>query len=194
MHVIWKTPATAIAAALILAPGTANAGGPPRELYGKSVTISFSVSVDYQYTDGTGGHTVVQNNRTWYISDTGKVFRRVARTIAARRGANPVYEAGASRVGGNVIKTPNQYYAAVLNFNGHTATDDVKVESGARRLTVTFNDSFTGCSVSVVHGKEGGASGMVMRSMGGRMITVRNISAGSTSCSVAAGNMFSGGD
>jgi hypothetical protein len=42
-------------------------------------------------------------------------------------------------------------------------------ESGARRITVTFDQNFRTCTVDVIDGKENDAPGIVKRAMDGRV-------------------------
>jgi hypothetical protein len=57
-------------------------------------------------------------------------------------------------------------------------------------MTITFDDSFRSCTVSLQHGKEDNAPGLVRRGMGGGLQLVKAISVSGQRCAVKDGNVF----
>jgi hypothetical protein len=76
-------------------------------------------------------------------------------------------------------------------FAGHSLSMTSAFESGARRISVEFDDRFTSCQAKVVYGKEVGHSTIQQTSMfGGRTVEVGAIDVSGATCSVREGNVF----
>src|SRR5262249_47282454 len=89
---------------------------------------------------------------------------------------------------GDTIKTRNTYYNGVVRFEAHSMIVETKIESGARRITVAFDEPFSRCTLDVVHGKEAGAPGMVMRSLNTKLIMITSATVTGATCTVSATN------
>jgi hypothetical protein len=64
-------------------------------------------------------------------------------------------------------------------------------ESGARRVSVEFDDRFTSCQAKVAYGKEAGHSTMRQSSMlSGQTVEVGAIGVSGVTCAVQEGNVF----
>jgi hypothetical protein len=167
------------------------AGSPPQQLYGKSVTMHWASEYQFQYTDGRSAHVVIQNDAGIYISSAGRIFKQWGRAILSPRYNQVIFQAGGSKsADGSAIKTNNFNFRTVIRFEGHTMTSDVAHNSGASRLTATFNDNFTSCTMSVVHGKESGAPGIVSRSMNNRLVLTSSAATSGGTCRVSNSNVF----
>jgi hypothetical protein len=77
-----------------------------------------------------------------------------------------------------------------VQIRGRSIVEMVKYDSGARRVEITFDESFRSCSVTVQHGKEENAPGQVVRGLNTRLLLVKSTSVSSTNCSVRDGNQF----
>ena len=93
---------------------------------------------------------------------------------------------------GGVIKTDNQHYHTVFEFTGRTLIGTTQLDSGARRITVNFDDSFRSCAVDVVWGKEGANSAIVGHGFTNQIYIASQVKASSPSCAVTDGNIFGG--
>jgi hypothetical protein len=149
----------------------------PSHLSGKSVHISWT---DSRVERADDGHelSMTQTSRVKiYVSDKGRIFSQFDRSVSAGQARQDLDVSG----GGN----------AVLNFHaqGNQLVADQISAGGARRVTITFDPSFTSCSINVVNG----ASGKRTRHLNlakTRWLELVSITVTSTSCSVAAGNAF----
>jgi hypothetical protein len=123
----------------LLATAEAKAGSAPRQLHGKSITLSWSESGVF-----TRGGSSLSNTynlvRTIYISRVGRAF---IRGTTGGRGARMTKEAGPERTAGSVDFKGNSVVAYQVN------------RGIARRITVTLDPTFSGCSAAVAVGKSG---------------------------------------
>jgi hypothetical protein len=151
--------------------------------------------IDYNTVDGHEGHRIVSHAVGKYISTSGRIFiqsGRITMRHGKMRGAASTLGAGWSRdPEGGVIKTSNVRYDATREFKGRTLTIIKVFESGAVRVIVNFDESFSTCTVDVVYGKENGVPGVVKHGTGGRLV-LANIKISGQSCTITDGNMFAG--
>jgi hypothetical protein len=64
---------------------------------------------------------------------------------------------------------------------------------GARRIQVTFDGSYAGCSAAVIIAKQVGSSKIIMRNLvSNKQMELLSATASAASCSVQAGNVFGG--
>jgi hypothetical protein len=180
--------ATFLAGALTLLSAVAHAGSAPKELYGKSIVVSWFESRQ------NGRHGALQNPTiSSYVSTAGRTFTRVfvargkgrwgfghggnLRTTSAEHGPGEGQAPGAKVSG--------------TEFAGHSLSMTSVFESGARRISVEFDDRFTSCQAKVVYGKEAGHSTIRQTSMfGGQTVEVGAIDVSGVTCSVKEGNVF----
>jgi hypothetical protein len=174
-------------AALITAGEAAPA--PPKELYGKSIVLSWSET----RTGGSGGFLTLSLQMSIYVSTEGRTFRRVVVTRGSRRRglSQGQHHATASREHGPGEGPPPGVKAGRTQFAGHSLIMTTEFQSGARQITVDFDSSFTSCQAKVVHGKEAGVGTMRQTSVfGGKQVDVRGIEVSGVTCSVKEGNVF----
>jgi hypothetical protein len=115
-----------------------------------------------------------------YISEQGRFFSKFSRTARGR--GNSLDRQGVSGEGPHVLN---------WHFQGRTVVGDQKFNgSGARRVVVSFGDSYSSCAVQVVHGKEGNKSIRYPGLTSLRPIELIRIEVTSTSCQVRKGNIF----
>ena len=122
--------------------------GAPKELFGKSVVVSWSENLVAKYSDQVdfqSTHTIVYDSI--YISSTGRVF---SQTIRRKRRSSVAREQspGSSK---DSSGSPQS-----AHFEGSTLMVDTKLVSGALRVTIDFASGFDTCNAKVIHGKENG--------------------------------------
>ena len=179
-----------LAVVLAMSPSLSQAGeAPPRQLYGKSVVLTWDTSVSFQYT-GLGEpirKAVLQNAMSIYVSSMGRVFRKTSNIVRTPKGE---FARGASRApDGKVIKSGSTYEHEI-DFEGQKLFLTMKSESGARQVAVDFANDFGGCTLHVLYGKEENAPGIVIRAPSGRLTMMDSASSKNEACSVKDGNVF----
>jgi hypothetical protein len=147
----------------------------PPQLLNKSVVITWSESIQEKGEDGRVINTPATRERIAHVSSAGRVFVRA--TNHGPGGWNSKENAPGAAPGS-------------LAFQGSDTMVGTSVFAGfARRLTVTFDASFSSCSAAVVYGKSDGPR--KWKSFDGtRTYEALSIAVGSTSCSIRVGNTF----
>jgi len=166
-----KAAACSIAGFLLL--GVTSAEAAPTQLYNKTVVVTWSETIVEKSEDGRVLNTPASRERFAYISSAGRVFVRATNRLPGGQGKYEI--------------APGQSSSS-LAFQGNNAMVGTSVFSGfARRLTVTFDASFSGCSASVVYGKSGGPTKWKSPD-GSRTFEMLSVSVGTISCSIRDGN------
>lgn len=170
-------------AALALA-GTAGAAlAAPAQLLNKTIQFGWSTEVVQRGPDGQVVRPRIDASRTVYVSSAGRLFMRTTRSnqkLGLKKGGD--YAPGAS--------TNKAGEATGLRFAGNNLVGNVAFPQGAAQVTVSFDASFSSCSLNIVYGREGG--GMRRRGLDGKMYEIQSTSVSGQSCSVRAGNPFAG--
>ena len=153
-----------------VALGATAANAAPRELYGKSIVVTWTEE-RVQEIKGSFKPALRNGTFTVYVSTAGNIFKRntMGRNSDERVGSEAhdrVSFAGRTLI---VIQNWSQY--------------------GARRIQVIFDQGFTSCSADVVRGKETGAA--VIQGSHGAII--QSVKTTGVSCSLRDGNVFAGG-
>jgi hypothetical protein len=160
--------------ALLLPASTAFAA--PAQLYGKAISISYSVTANAVAEDGTTSNRPRTVQRTIYVSSKGRVFSRSDRQ--AGRNAETV-ERGPESTGGHFSFQGNRLVGVNTNFI-----------SGAGQLVVSFDSSFQSCTASITLGRESGKA-FKFKGLNGKTFTATGTPTVSTpSCSIREGNPF----
>jgi hypothetical protein len=161
-------------AALLLMPGIAHAV--PAQLYGKTITVSASVSVNAVAEDGTTANRPRQVQRTIYISSKGRIFSRAQRQ--------------AGRNSDTVDRGPRET-ANSFRFDGNRLIGvNLRFLSGAAQLVVNFDSGFQSCTASITFGRESGRP-FKFKGLNGKTYTATGTpTASSPSCSIRDGNPF----
>jgi hypothetical protein len=112
---------------------------------------------------------------------------RSDRTNTTRRGTEQkaIDSAPGSKIGVSV--------SSGVQFSGNTMILTMRMISGARRITVTFDGGYTSCSATVLNAREGGKPMVIKNRYTGVDREVTDIQASVTGCSVKTGNVFAGG-
>lgn len=163
---IWTVPAFADA---------------PRQLYNKTIQISWSVAVAQTGPDGQKKNVAVAVNHTVYVSSAGRLFERSSRAAGKGRRQSENGPEATKNGGGE---------ATGLHFAGNKLVGNTAFAQGARQFTATFDPGFSSCTVSVVFGREGG--GLKRKGVDGVMYTIDSMTASGESCSIRDGNPFAG--
>ena len=177
----------------------ARAGNAPAQLYNKSILISWTESRDTTTVEGEKRHRIVSTDYGLYVSSAGRVFSQFGRTGMGSKGKNGRKgnkvrnSSGASQApDGSTIKTSNARYHRALSFDGHSINTTTQFESGARRLSVTFDNGFGSCSASVMYGKEAGVPGVVAHGMNGQLHVLNSVGISTPTCSNSRRQYFRG--
>jgi len=156
----------------------------PRQLYGKSVAVSWTETRSQRFVgEGTGFRTVTPNFQiSIYFSTAGRSFSRIAASSRGGGGSlDNIGPKGVSTTGG----------LRLAQFHGNSLVGSAEFRGGARRVAVNFDSGFDSCSAQVIIGKQVGARTMVMRLLGSqRNVEIESASAGPASCSIRNGNVF----
>jgi hypothetical protein len=173
----------AVMGALTLLSATAHAGSAPKELYGKSIILTWT---EYQNVRCCGRpnfrDVVIQFSRKIYISTAGRPFSRFGQTSPAGEGTHE--EVGSSGI--NAQGGPTQTL-----FSGRTMTILGSSGGHARRTVVNFNENFSTCDTQIVFAKQAGLGVVMGRNMHtGEPVEMRSSKVTNVSCSVRDGNVF----
>jgi hypothetical protein len=155
--------------------------GAPKELYGKSVTVTWTESRETR-TVGEETWRRVDGTETFniYVSEAGRVFNR---TSTANRGGSAEGKGEIAGQGGRSINFSGRSLLALFQMG--------RSSSAATRITADFDAGFGSCSAQVVRARE--TPGAIVRTYSGIIkhdIDIRSHQVGSVSCSVRTGNVF----
>lgn len=174
------------AVSLAAMTGPALAAEPPRALFNKTATLSWT---EYRVQRCDSGETKRGNTSSVmqvYISGEGRLFSRLSRRGGNGQGnstdADP--EGGQSRAGEGASRL-------ATHFEDQQLLVDTPMRSGARRVEVTFDANYSTCRVDVRFGKESGRE-PYHRTMDGQMCTIISTDVSGQSCAVGNGNAFAG--
>lgn len=154
------------------------AAAAPRELYNKTVSITWAEHAMQKTPDGRTVTPTIMTDRTVYVSGAGRVFVRGNRRIDNRG-----FSGGRQTEAG-----PGQGGAGTLSFQGSQLVGTAVFSGFARRLTVSFDQSFSSCTASVVYGKSGGPT--TWTGFNGQTYEIISINVSGASCSIREGNAF----
>jgi hypothetical protein len=174
-----------ILSALALLSDIAHAGSAPKELYGKSIIITWTEQRSQRQLGQVNFRDILDplSNRI-YISTAGRWFGRFASTFRGYEGAHEAVGTGGTSAGGG----PRQ-----VEFSGRTITTTGTSKGGlARRITIEFNESFTTCEARVTVAKQAGSEVVMGRNLyTGQSQEIRSATvSGRPSCSIREGNVF----
>jgi hypothetical protein len=151
----------------------------PRQLYNKTVLISWSTAVSQTAPDGQRKNVTTAVHRTIYVSSTGRLFERASRSTPKGRKESENAPGATQNAGGE---------ATGLHFEGNRLVGAMAFVRGARRFVATFDSSFSSCTLAVTYGHEGG--GYKRKGVDGVMYTIDSMVPSGESCSIRDGNPF----
>lgn len=173
---------------MLVVPHTAIAA-PPKELYGKSVTVSWGETREQKWPGETNWHQVTRAGQLIvYVSSAGRAFNRMTFS-----GSGPGGRKGSGNSDQVAGAGGDKYENRALNFQSRSLSMITPMSGGARSVNITFSEGFAGCSASVLTGKSGTGK-IVMRSLlhQGQEFEIRSVQSGAASCSISNGNLFGG--
>jgi hypothetical protein len=172
-------------AAVLLGAIVASAAhaAPPRELYGKTVTISWT-EIREQRPVGEQNWRQVNGSvaLNLYISEAGRTFNNVS--YATRAGS--AERSGEIAGGGKRSINFNDQSLLILMPSG---------SGGATRITADFDAGFSSCSAQVTRARE--SADTIVRRFSGitkQTVEIRSTQVGSAACSIKSGNAFAGSE
>jgi len=157
------------------------ASAAPAQLLNKTIQLSWSTEVTQRGPDGQVVRPRIDTSRTIYVSNAGRLFDRASREnqkLRLKKAGDYTPDATKNTAG----------EARGLRFSGNTLVGNVGFAQGAVQFTVSFDASFSSCTVNVVFGRDGG--GMRRRGLNGVMYEIMSTAVSGQSCSVRAGNPF----
>jgi len=171
-------PSAALAA--VLTAGSAVAGPAPKQLYNKSVLVNWVESVVQKGPDGSTRTPQINSQRTAYISGAGRLFVKGTRNISNGyfRGGNETSRGPDGGSGGG---------SGGFSFEGNQLVGTAVFDGGARRLTISFDPSFSSCTANVVYGKSS-SSNQKWKGFDGVTYELVSVNVGAVGCSVRDGN------
>jgi hypothetical protein len=171
----WLALAQSSAVALLLCALGSAVQAAPAQLLNKSITIDFAITVPAKTPDGTAASPGRRVHRVIYVSSQGRLFQKVSKVA---RGGSAEGESGPDSGGGGV------------HFAGNKLVGVVQMISGANMVTISFDPSYSSCTVEVITGSEGGKA-RVWKGLNGVTFTATGKPMVSgTSCSIREGNAF----
>jgi hypothetical protein len=179
----------AVIAALTPLSAAAHAESAPKELYGKSIIVTWTESV----TGKLGGEEVTRNfvksyQMSIYLSTAGRPFMRL---IQGGAGVGNHHLQGIGGVAGQLENSPDASQHEIhVDFAGRSIVVYREFESGAHRIAIEFDGTNTNCKATVVNGRQAGKKGLVQVSSRGGRTEVSSIEVGTTNCSIREGNVF----
>jgi hypothetical protein len=180
--------ATFLGGVLTLASsGVAYAGSAPKELYGKSITVSWSESrTSKSESDQQVRNIGTAAQMSIYISGAGRPFVRLISTGIGGRSRQEL--GGIGWVSSDLTETAPGDAAARerVEFEGRSIVMYRQFESGARRIAIDVDG--TSCKAQVINGREGGKN--IARRSGYGGYEILSVQVGAVSCSIREGNVF----
>jgi hypothetical protein len=172
---------------LVVAFGmTSGALATPRQLYGKSVIVTWHED-RHQTTARDAQPRSVNASAEFavYLSAAGRPFSRVTMNVTNMRGR--VHSGKHDAVQG-------EGSARAFSFSGSTMNATMpRGDAAATHVVVTFDGGFQSCSARVLTGKAGGAHSSKVNSIaGGGQVDFYSVKASGESCRVQNGNVFGG--
>lgn len=155
----------------------------PKELYGKSITVSWLETRSQR--DGQSGPfkpVGLPYTNVYYVSTEGRLFARSS--TRSPGGAGAVERVGTS--GGNAAGD-----ARNVTFSGNKIVSNNSFQGAARHIDINFDPSFSSCTARVITAMPSGAKTAVVRSITtGSNVEFESVSAGPANCAISNGNPF----
>jgi hypothetical protein len=179
----------AVIGELTLLSTVAFAGLTPKELHGKSITVSWMETRTMRFESeqqvrNTG--TYVQTNV--YISTAGRPFVQVINNGLA---GHNLHEQIGNLPTGREQTAPGEAGRDRVDFEGQSILVYQQFRSGARRISIDLDG--TTCKATLVNGREGGKNIVVRGPTGHGPAEVLSVQVEAIRCSIREGNVFGHG-
>jgi hypothetical protein len=155
-----------------------SASAAPPQALNKTVTVSFSHFMPGHCDNGAENHTPRNVSQQLYISTKGRVFAKLSANAGSGRhnySREHLAEPGAS---------------SPFHFSGNKLVGTSVQVSGAGQEIISFDASYTSCTVEVVTGRESGKPFVWTNLAGVRCTGTGQAVVSNNSCSVSEGNSF----
>lgn len=168
-----------LAVSLVVASANAASAAPP-QLLNKTINTSFTALQLNRDPDGRTSSVQTGVVSSIYVSSAGRLFERGTRAVGNTAQTGDVAPGSKQNARGE---------ARGLHFSGNTIVSETKYASGAYRSVITFNSTFTSCSIEATWGREGNQP---LKRVGIDGVTreILSISASGATCSIQDGNAF----
>src|SRR5215475_9103162 len=167
-------------AVLMLVSGLSCAQAAPQQLLNKTVVFSFTNNETLREPDGRVISRQPSFSYTDYISSTGRIFQRSSRS-GGRQTRTADKEPDKPRLGGGEVHTNSFEGNKLVIMNGYA--------EGAVRMVVSFDPTFSTCTVDVVLGKQSGGA-VRRRGLDGVVREILTYNITNQSCTIHDGNPF----
>lgn len=183
-NVTWRTgtiwPGLAAITVGLVAQASPVLAEAPRQLYNKTIQISWTVDQIARTADGQSRNRAIAVNQTIYVSSAGRLFTRGSRASGSNSKQSDIAPGAGQNQSGE---------AAGVHFQGNQLVGNVAFAQGARQFVATFDSAFSSCKVAVSFGREGGGN---LKRVGitGEMLTIESMKSSGESCAIRDGNAF----
>jgi hypothetical protein len=170
---------------LLLLPLCREAAGAPTQLYGKSVVISYTGTINARPVGSNEPYRPRSFSKqlSVYVSSAGRPFMRNS-SSAGRGGSGSLDQVGASGVnqsGG----------ASSVQFQGRSLVIVFMYQGGAAHIQADFDPAFASCTADVIRAKATGNSTRIAKGLTtGTSYEVESSTTSGVSCSIKDGNVF----
>lgn len=159
--------------------------GPPQQLLGKSVVVTWSEN-RIQRAEGESKFREVNatHSMSIYIGSSGRIFSRLTNTMGLGSGhIDHIQERSAGDP--NVRKQSATFTARSMTM------DQPFRKGGMRHLLIDFGDKFDNCSAKLSYVTEAGSLTSLARSpITNKMVEMKSIIMSGETCSISTGNVF----
>jgi hypothetical protein len=152
----------------------------PQQLLNKTIEFSFTNNETMREPGGTPFNAQPSFHYIDYVSSAGHIFQRSSRS-AGRQSRTADKEPDKPRLAGGEVHTNR--------FEGNKLVIMNSYAEGAVRIVVSFDPSFSTCSVDVLLGKESGGA-IKRRGLNGVMHEILSYDIDNKSCTIRDGNPF----
>ncbi len=152
----------------------------PQPLLNKTVTFSFTNDQVLREASGRTFNSQASFTYIDYISSAGHIFQRSSRSTGNQTKSSDK-DPDKARVGRGEVHTNR--------FEGNNLVIMNSYPEGAVRMVVSFDASFSTCSVDVLLARQGGGK-IMRRGLDGVLREIVSYNIGNKSCSIRDGNPF----
>jgi hypothetical protein len=167
----------------LLVPSVAIASAAPQQLYGKTITVSWTEDLMRR---GAGEQTFTRKQHPRfaiiYISVSGRPFIRIHTVTRGQGGAldEQVGASGKTSIGGS----------QTADFKENSLIVISAFQSGAQRVQIDFDANYESCTAGVIAGKEAGAKTYSRLNGVKQLVEIQSESTSSATCTIESGNAF----
>ena len=175
-----------LAGALACLSTAAMAQGAPKQLYNKSITLSWAQSAAMKVDGRVRPSGSTAYTRQIYVSGAGRLFVRATR------------DGGVTSTNRHTSKSESDPTANLtpggggMRFQGNRLVGVLALASDAVQAAATFDPSFGSCTLEVIMGKSGGGPIKMKLPDGAMGEAVSEVQISYPKCAISDGNVFAG--